>query len=124
MSIRFNLCATGVVAAVALLLLQPGEVQAHPQMVGRWVSVDPANANMSYNFDPGDYIGNGVWRGTFTIFWANNPISNGCYELRMLNGTYGVLGVTDGPSRGMVGIGSIDVGTNKVLVLKGVTYRP
>jgi hypothetical protein len=112
-----------VVAAVALLLLQAGEVQAHPQLVGRWAAVAPPNSNMSYTFDPGMYIGDGIWRGTFTIYWANNPIGCGNYEIRILHGTFGVLSVRDGINNGSIGVGDIDVGT-RVLNLKGVTYRP
>jgi hypothetical protein len=113
-----------VVAAVALLLLQPGKVQAHPQLVGRWASVAPPASNMSYTFDPGVYIGDGIWRGTFTIYWANNPIGGGCYELRLLHGTQGVISVRDGINTGAVGVGDIDVGAERVLNLKGVIYRP
>jgi hypothetical protein len=124
MSTRFKVGGAGVVfAAVALLLLQPGNVQAHPQLVGRWASVSPPNSNMSYTFDPGEYIGDGIWRGPFTIYWANNPISCGFYEIRILNGTYGTISVRDGPLHGAISIGSIDVGT-RILTLKGVTYRP
>jgi hypothetical protein len=124
MSTPFKVGSAGVVcAAIALLLLQPGTVQAHPQLVGRWTAVAPPNSNMSYTFDPGEYIGDGVWRGTFTIYWANNPISCGSYELRMLRGTYGVLSVRDGPNHGSVGVGDVDVGIG-AMNLKGLTYRP
>jgi hypothetical protein len=125
MSTNLKLGSAGVVAAaVALLLLQPGKVQAHPQLVGHWASVAPPNSNMSYTFDPGMYIGDGIWRGTFTIYWANNPIGHGHYELRVLHGTQGVLSVRDGINQGSIGVGDIDLGTTRVLNLKGVTYRP
>jgi hypothetical protein len=122
---RFKVAsAAAVLAAVALLLLQPGKVQAHPQLVGTWTSVAPPNANLSYSFDPGEYIGAGIWRGTFTVYWANNPISCGFYELRMGHGTYGAISLRDGvrPPGGVL-VGDVDVGT-KVMSLKGVTYRP
>jgi hypothetical protein len=78
---------------------------------------------MSYTFDPGQYVGDGIWRGTFNIYWANNPISHGCYELRMLQGCQGTISVRDGPLQGAIAIGYIDVAAG-VLVIKGVTYRP
>ena len=124
MSINLKVGSAGViVAAVALLLLQPAKVQAHPQLVGSWASVAPPNSNMSYTFDPGVYIGDGIWRGRFTIYWANNPISCGHYELRLFSGTRGMLSVRDGINQGAIGVGDIDLAA-KILNLKGVTYRP
>jgi hypothetical protein len=114
--------SAAVLAGAALLLLQPGQTQAHPQMAGRWISKAPPNANMSYEFAPGRYLGAGVWRGTFTIFWANNPISCGHYELVMYYGTKGILTLRDGPLD-LIDAANIDVGT-RIMVLKGVTYSP
>jgi hypothetical protein len=125
MNTHFKAGSVGmVIAAVALLLLQPAMVQAHPQLVGRWVAVAPPNSNMSFTFEPGEYFGSGLWRGTFTIYWANNPISNGCYEVRLLNGTQGTISVRDGVRyHGNVGIGDIDVGT-RIMIIDGTSYRP
>jgi hypothetical protein len=111
-------------AALALLLLQPGKAQAHPQLIGTWNSVAPSNYNMSYTFDPGQYIGAGIWRGTFTLYWANNPVSCGFYEIRIGYGTSGAISLRDGvaPPGGVL-VGEIDIGT-RVMNLKGVIYRP
>jgi hypothetical protein len=125
MNTRFAVAsAVAALAAVALLLL-PGKVQAHPRLIGTWNSVYPADAEMAYTFEPGAYIGAGVWRGKFTVFCGNMPISNGCYELRMCDGTKGTIMLQDGvPPPGGILVGNIDVGTTRVMTVKGVTYRP
>ena len=125
MKTRFAVASSlAALASVALLLL-PGEVQAHPRLIGTWNSVEPANAEMTYTFEPGAYIGAGVWRGNFTVFCGNMPISNGCYELRMTDGTKGTIMLRDGvPPPGGILVGNIDVGTTRVMTVKGVTYRP
>ena len=75
---------------------------------------------MAYEFAPGQYIGAGVWRGTFTIFCANYPIACGGYELVMYNGTKGILKLRDGILYPF-NCANIDVGT-QIMDFKGVTY--
>jgi hypothetical protein len=125
MKTRFAVVGTAAfLAAVTLLLLQPGKVQAHPRLIGTWNSMEPEHADMSYAFDPGAYIGAGVWRGNFTVFCGGIPISNGCYELRLTDGTKATIMLRDGvPPPGGILVGNIDVGT-RVMTVKGVTYRP
>jgi hypothetical protein len=123
MSTRFGPSSLAVlVAVVALLFLQPGKAQAHPQLTGRWFATAPPNVNMSFDFAPGQYIGDGIWRGTFTLYWANQFVSCGDYELRVLNGNWATLGLRDG-SLANQRMGEVDLG-NKVMTIKGATYRP
>jgi hypothetical protein len=107
---------------VALLLLQPGKAQAHPQLAGRWFATAPPNLNMSFEFAPGQYIGDGIWRGHYILYWANDPIAGGDYEFRLMNGTQGTLNLQDGILVDRR-TGEVDVGT-RVMTLKGATYRP
>ena len=113
--------SAAVLIGAALLLLQPGQTQAHPQLDGRWISKAPPNANMAYEFAPGQYIGAGVWCGTYTILCANNPISCGEYELIMYNGTKGILKLRDESLLYIFQSANIDVGT-QIMDFKGVTY--
>jgi hypothetical protein len=119
---RMAILFAGVALALALQLWQPGKAQAHPQLVGRWFGTTPPNLNMSFEFACGTYIGDGIWRGTFTIYWANDPISTGDYELRVFRGTEGTLGLRDGVLANPR-FGVVDLGT-RLLYLKGATYRP
>lgn len=112
----------GILAGIALLVLQPGQVQAHPQLAGRWVSKSPPNVNMSYEFALGEYRGAGVWRGTFTVFWGGQPISWGEYELRIFSATQGTLSLRDGYVAN-IEVANVDLGT-RIMVFKNVTYSP
>jgi hypothetical protein len=125
MSTKLRVGSLGLLfATAAILLMQPSAVQAHPLLVGTWASVAPPNANMSYAFEPGCYVGAGIWRGNCTVLWANNPISNGVWELRIHDGMRGSLSIRDGDVHmGGTSIGIIDLGTRE-LTLKGLTYRP
>jgi hypothetical protein len=123
MSTRFSPSRMAVIfAAALLLLLQSGKAQAHPQLVGRWFATTPPNVNMSFEFAPGEYIGDDIWRGHYTLYWANNPIADGDYELRVFNGTRATLSLRDGRLANPR-FAEVDLGT-KVMTLKGVTYRP
>jgi hypothetical protein len=123
MSARLNLNILAVIfGVVALLFLQPGKAQAHPQLAGRWFATTPPNVNMSYAFAPGEYIGDGIWRGIFTLYWANGQISCGEYELRVFRGNVGTLSLRDGRLAN-ARVALVDLGT-KVMTLNDVTYRP
>ena len=111
-----------VVAVMAILILQPGKAEAHPVLQGRWFSVAPANANMSYEFGPGEYLGAGIWKGTFNVYLGNVQISCGTYELRMVAGTLGTIGLIDGHMAN-ARVATIDVG-NRTMIFYGVVYRP
>jgi hypothetical protein len=112
-----------VVASVTLLLFQPTPVQAHPRLMGPWKSVSPANINKAYVFEPGVYVGDGIWRGPCTLYVEDMYIGCGSWELRMREGTQGTLSIRDGINQGFVHVGMVDLGTREV-ILKGVLYRP
>jgi hypothetical protein len=123
MSKRISLtCASLLFAAMSLLLLQPGKAQAHPILQGKWFSVAPANAITAYEFGPGDYLGAGIWKGTYTVYLGNDFLSCGTYELRMVTGTQGTIGMIDGQMAN-ARVATIDVGT-KTMTLYNVTFRP
>jgi hypothetical protein len=123
MRTRFNLTSMAVVFGVAaLLLFQPGKAQAHPQLAGRWFATTPANVNMSFEFFPGEYLGDDIWRGTYILYWANCQIASGGYELRVFRGTTATLGLQDGRLAN-ARVAVVDLGT-RVMTLKDVTYRP
>jgi hypothetical protein len=123
MSTRFGPRSMAVFfAVVAVLLLQPGKSQAHPQLAGRWFAVAPPTLNMSYEFALGEYIGDEIWRGTYILYWGNVPLSCGHYELRLVRGAQATLALVDGRLANWR-IANVDFGT-KEMTLKGTTYRP
>jgi hypothetical protein len=77
---------------------------------------------MSYDFAPGEYVGDGVWRGPLLFCMPTGPVSPGTYELRMFTGTEGTLGLIDGVGIA-VRVGNVDLG-RRVMTFMSVTYRP
>jgi hypothetical protein len=78
--------------------------------------------NMSYDFEPGKYIGDLIWRGKYTLYWADYPISCGTYELRLYNGTQATLALVDGELAHPRGA-DVDLGI-RIMFLKGAAFRP
>jgi hypothetical protein len=83
-------------AAVVLLLSQPGQAPAHPHLLGAWSAEVPPGGLSVYEFGPGEYVGAGVWHGPFTYSVAGCAVSPGIYDLRMVSTTQGSLGLRDG----------------------------
>jgi hypothetical protein len=80
-----------LLAVLGLLVWRPGAVQAHPHLVGDWVTRTPPGGYMMFHFGPGCYLGNGVWRGPFFQVVSNVPTGSGQYELHLFTGTEGTL---------------------------------
>jgi hypothetical protein len=122
MRVRLSRTVSAAVFAVAVLLsLLSGSTQAHPRLVGAWVAQDPPGTLMKYEFGPGEYQGNWVWRGPVRFHLANEVVSTGTYELRMFNGLEGGLTIRDGNGlpndNGIVNLGT------RVLNYKSVVFR-
>jgi hypothetical protein len=119
-------CRRGSLAAVlavaGMLLCQPREAQAHPLFVGRWIAPVPPGGVMVYDFYPPVYITNWIWKGEFTFYVSNCPVTSGTYILRMYTGTEGTLELRDGTMLS-TSVGTVDLGT-RVMVFKNVTFRP
>lgn len=122
MCFRLSRLVSAAVLATALQLsLLSGTTQAHPLLVGTWVAQDPPGTLMSYEFGPAEYQGNWVWRGPLTFYIANQAVSTGTYQLRMINGLEGGLTIHDGnglPNDG----GLVNLGTRQ-LNYKNVVFR-
>src|SRR5439155_1847345 len=86
-----------VLLAAGLLSCLSGNAQAHPNLIGRWVGqVPPGTAAPAYDFSPGEYVGNWIWRGALTFSVADCPTSTATYVLAMLNGSEGTVELRDG----------------------------
>jgi hypothetical protein len=121
MSIRIGRTGLAFVLALAgALLWQPATAHAHPQLAGKWSAPVPPGGLMVYEFGCGEYRGDDVWRGPFTLFVMNVPVASGTYELRM-NGLVGSLGFMDCPG-GQTTVGLADLGA-RVITYKDVTYK-
>src|SRR4051812_9411004 len=84
-----------LLGAAALLLCQPREAGAHPQLAGDWTSPSPPGGLMVYHFDVGYLLGRGIWRGKYTLTVSNCIVIGGVYELRMFNDREGTLATRD-----------------------------
>jgi hypothetical protein len=102
-------CLAVLLAVGGLLSYQVGEVGAHPQLVGRWVSPTPPGGLQAYEFGPGEYIGNGCWRGPYTYFVAGcGAASWGEYELMFYTGSEATLALRDRTSGPGWNVGNVD----------------
>lgn len=108
--------------AAGFLSCLPGNAQAHPNLVGRWVAPVPPGSSMVYDFGPGEYVGNWVWNGTFTFSLGNCTLSTGTYQLLLFNGVEGTVTLRDGNGLS-VAVANVDLGT-RLLSLKNVLFRP
>jgi hypothetical protein len=111
-----------VLAVAALLSWQAGKVEAHPHLLGRWVARVPPGGFMVLEFGPGEYLGNGTWRGPFTYAVSGHPTSVGVYELQMFTGTEGTLGLRENLSAPGWNVGTVDLGAPSV-TLRFTTYK-
>jgi hypothetical protein len=122
MGTRFRRGGLASLAVAALLLGQPGKVEAHPHLACKWVTPAPAGGYMSYDFRLGKYIGMGVWEGPFFLVVSNVPVSTGIYELRMFTGNEGTISLRDGTCIG-VRVGIVDFRARAMTFMNEV-YRP
>ncbi len=122
MRLRSDRSGWTAILAAGLLSCLPGTVQAHPNLVGRWVAPVPPGSSMAYEFGPGEYVGNWVWNGTFTFSLANCPLSTGTYQLLLFNGVEGTVTLRDGNGLS-VAVATVDLGT-RLMTLKHVVFRP
>jgi hypothetical protein len=111
-----------VLAVAALLSWQSGKVEAHPHLLGRWVANVPPGGFMVLEFGPGEYLGNGTWRGPFTFVVSGCRASVGVYELQMFTGTEGTLGLREKLSAPGWSVGTVDFGARSV-TLRQTTYK-
>jgi hypothetical protein len=112
-----------VLSAAMLLSLLSGTTEAHPLLVGTWVAQNPPGTLMKYEFGPGEYQGNWVWRGPLTFYLANQVVSTGMYELRMFNGLEGGLTLRDG--NGLPNdTGLVNLGTRELKYKDVVFHAP
>jgi hypothetical protein len=111
-----------VLAVAGWLVCQPGYVQAHPKLVGKWKATNPAAFGEAYEFQAGEYQGNGVWRGCYTYFVENVAVATGTYELRAFNAGEATVGFVEGPAVS-TRVGNVDL-LNRVLTFQNVTYHP
>jgi hypothetical protein len=122
MSTRLRRGGWAALAAAALLLVRPGNAQAHPHLVGKWVGTAAPGLILAYDFGPPHYVSDGVWVGPFTFSVDGSPVSDGRYEIRMFTGAQGTLGLRDGTELELR-VGVVDFGT-RAMTLKSVTFRP
>jgi hypothetical protein len=111
-----------VLAVAWLMLYQPGKVQAHPQFVGRWTATVPPGGIIIYDFAPCDYLGNGVWRGPYTLSMSNGVIATGVYELRMWSETVGTLGMRENIGV-TTSVAIVDLG-ERLMTYMNAAFRP
>ena len=75
-----------------------------------------------YDFGPGEYNGNWVWRGPLTFYVGGCVVSTGTYQLRMFNGVEGTLELRD--YNGLAhAVGNVDLGA-RLLNFKNTIFRP
>jgi hypothetical protein len=121
---RTSLSGGGLAAVLAVAVLLScglGNAQAHPLFVGRWTAVSQPAAPIVYEFGPAEYVNDGVWRGSFTLYISNIQITCGTYELRIMTGSEGTVGLREAPGISTT-VGNIDLGT-RVMTYKDVTFR-
>jgi hypothetical protein len=87
---------SAVLVAAAFLLGMPTDAQSHPCIVGQYSVQVPGCGPTVYDFGPGEYQGNGVWRGVMTTTVGGVLVGPGCYDLRMFSETQGTIGIRDG----------------------------
>jgi hypothetical protein len=97
-------------------------VQAHPHLAGRWTAAVPPGGLMSLRFECGRYLGNGVWRGPFTLEVSGVMASVGEYELRMYSGSQGTLSLMDPLSAPGWTVGNVDFDLPTVTYIN-TTYK-
>jgi hypothetical protein len=119
---RLGRSVSAITLTTAMLLsFQVGTAHAHPLFVGTWVAQNPAGTLMKYEFGPGEYQGNWVWRGPLTFYVADQVVSTGRYELGLVNGLVGGVTLYDG--NGLANsVGTVHLG-NRILNFKNVEFR-
>jgi hypothetical protein len=110
-----------VVALTALLLCVPAPASAHPQLIGEWAGEVTRGSVTVYNFGPGEYLGNGMWRGPFSVTIAGCVTSYGEYVLRLYNAGEGTLALRDGLMLS-TRVAIIDLGV-RAFEFMGVVYK-
>jgi hypothetical protein len=113
-----------VLAVAALLSWLASRAEAHPHLVGPWRVNVPPGGFMLLEFGPGEYLGNGTWRGPFTYVVSGHPTSVGVYELQMFTGTEGTLGLRENLSAPGWNVGTVDFGAPSVTLRHTIYKRP
>jgi hypothetical protein len=129
-----------VLLAAGLLAFLPGSARAQPNLVGHWIAIVPPappvlpgqpapqappgqlKITYEYEFGPGEYNGNWVWRGPLTFYVGGCIVSTGTYQLRMFNGVEGTLELRDGNGVAHA-VGNVDLGA-RLMNFKNVIFRP
>ena len=106
---RLRRSGLAFLAVVGLLCCRPDSAEAHPNLAGQWFAPVPPGGFMLFEFAPGEYLGNGVWRGPFVWIVSGCPTSHGVYELKMFTGTQGTLGLREGLSAPGWTVGNVDL---------------
>lgn len=109
--------AWAVVLLLALAL--PTAASAHPKLVGPWVGQGATLTE--YDFGPGEYVGNGMWRGPLRVVIGGCVTSYGDYYLRVYHGSEATLAVRDGLMLS-TRVGNVDL-REGVFDFMGVVYR-
>ena len=123
MRTRFSRVLTALLLVVTGWLCFPaGNAQAHPLLVGDWVSPTPPGATATFHFCPGEHLGNGLWRGQCSLNVSNCSVIYGPYELNMIDDHQATLTPLRSHTNGSPTVGLVDFSTG-VLTVKNVTYR-
>src|SRR5262249_55091546 len=129
-----------VILAAGLLAFLPGSARAQPNLVGHWIAVVPPappalpgqpppppppgqlKITYEYEFGPGEYFGNWVWRGPLTFYVGGCVVPTGTDQLRMFNGVEGTLELRD--ANGLAhAVGNVDLGA-RLMNFKNTIFRP
>jgi hypothetical protein len=122
MRAHFCRLAALVMVVVAWLCNPSGEVQAHPQLAGDWVSTTPPGGFQVFRFRLGQHLGNGLWQGDCSINVSNVSILVGEYTLNMIDDHQATLVPLRNATNLSPTVGIVDF-TTGVLSLKNVEYR-
>ena len=111
-----------LLVVLGALCCHAGNLQAHPQLVGDWVSLAPVGGSSTFRFRLGTHRGNGLWRGECAQNVSDCSILVGTYELFMINDHEATISPLRSATNNNPTVGLVDLNTG-VLTLKNVTYR-
>jgi hypothetical protein len=112
-----------VLAVVGLLSCQAGKAEAHPSLEGNWAVRLPGNGYMAFYFCAGTYLGDGIWRGSYSYAVSFGPVYYGQYELKMFTATEGALSIKSGLSSPGWTVGSVDFAIPQFMYLNAYYRR-
>ena len=120
---RAHRSVLALVMVVCAWLCNPaGEVQAHPQLAGDWVSLTPAGGFQVFRFRLGEHLGNGLWQGKAALNVSNVSIIVGEYTLNMFDDHQATLVPLRNETNSSPTVGIVDFNLG-ILYLKNVEYR-